>query len=61
MKVLDTGPITNHVNFARTPRGQFAYVTVGRLNLVKVFRTSDFERDRFGLWQENGPACWIQA
>jgi len=44
MKVLDTGPITNHVNFARTPRGQFAYVTVGGLNLVKVFRTSDFEQ-----------------
>jgi YVTN family beta-propeller protein len=44
MKMLDTGPITNHVNFARTPRGQFAYVTVGGLNLVKVFRTSDFEQ-----------------
>ena len=44
MKVLDTGPITNHVNFVRTARGQFAYVTVGGLNLVKVFRTSDFEQ-----------------
>src|SRR5262249_13492468 len=44
IKVLDTGPITNHVNFARTPRGQFAYVTVGGLNLVKVFRTVDFEQ-----------------
>ncbi len=42
LKTLDTGPITNHVNFARTPRGQFAYVTVGGLNQVKVFRTSDF-------------------
>jgi DNA-binding beta-propeller fold protein YncE len=28
----ETGPITNHVNFARTPKGQFAYVTVGGLN-----------------------------
>jgi YVTN family beta-propeller protein len=44
MKVLDTGPITNHVNFVRTARGQFAYVTVGGLNLVRVFRTSDFEQ-----------------
>jgi YVTN family beta-propeller protein len=44
IKVFDTGPITNHVNFAHTPRGQFAYVTVGGLNLVKVFRTADFEQ-----------------
>ena len=42
LKVLDTGPITNHVNFARTAKGQFAYVTVGGENAVKVFRTSDF-------------------
>jgi len=41
-KVIDTGPITNHVNFAVTPKGQFAYVTVGGLNVVKVFRTKDF-------------------
>jgi YVTN family beta-propeller protein len=38
--VLETGPITNHVNFARTPRGQFAYVSVGGENVVKVFTTS---------------------
>jgi YVTN family beta-propeller protein len=44
LKVLDTGPITNHVNFTHTPRAQFAYVTVGGLNLVKVFRTEDFEQ-----------------
>ena len=44
LRVLDTGPITNHVNFARTPRGQFAYVTVGGLNQVKAFRTTDFEQ-----------------
>jgi YVTN family beta-propeller protein len=42
LKVIDTGPITNHVNIVRTARGQFAYVTVGGLNMVKVFRTSDF-------------------
>jgi YVTN family beta-propeller protein len=44
IKVLDTGPITNHVNFARNSRGQFAYVTVGGLNLIKVFRTDNFEQ-----------------
>jgi len=44
LKTLDTGPITNHVNFARNARGQFAYVTVGGLNEVKVFRTDNFEQ-----------------
>ena len=43
LRVLDTGPITNHVNIVRTPRGQFAYVTIGGLNQVKAFRTADFE------------------
>ena len=42
LKVLDTGPITNHVNIARNAQGQFAYVTVGGLNQVKVFRTDGF-------------------
>jgi YVTN family beta-propeller protein len=43
-KTLDTGPITNHVNFARTAKGIFAYVTIGGLNQVKVFRTDDFSQ-----------------
>jgi len=42
IKTIDTGPITNHVNFARTAKGSFAYVTVGGINEVKVFRTDDF-------------------
>lgn len=42
LATLDTGPLTNHVNFIQTPRGQFAYVTVGGLNAIKVFRTDDF-------------------
>lgn len=42
IKTLETGPLTNHVNFARTKAGQFAYVTIGGLNQVKVFRTDDF-------------------
>jgi YVTN family beta-propeller protein len=44
VKVIDTGPITNHVNFARNARGQFAYVTIGGLNAVKVFKTDTFEQ-----------------
>src|ERR1700748_1884933 len=35
--VLDTGPITNHVNFASNRNGKFAYVTLGGSNEVKVF------------------------
>ncbi|GAC1447972.1 MAG: YncE family protein [Vulcanimicrobiaceae bacterium] len=38
--VLATGPITNHVNIVRNARGQFAYVTVGGLNEVKVYTTT---------------------
>lgn len=41
-KIIDTGPITNHVNFAWTANGTYAYVSVGGLNVVKVFRTNDF-------------------
>jgi YVTN family beta-propeller protein len=42
LRVIDTGPITNHVNFIHTAKGTFAYVTIGGLNEVKVFRTDDF-------------------
>ncbi len=42
IRTLDTGPVTNHVNIVRTAKGQFAYVTIGGLNEVKVFRTDDF-------------------
>jgi YVTN family beta-propeller protein len=42
LKTIDTGPITNHVNFASNANGTFAYVTVGGRNEVKVFRTDDF-------------------
>ncbi len=42
LKVLNTGPITNHVNIVHNANGTFAYVTIGGLNEVKVFRTDDF-------------------
>jgi len=42
LRTIDTGPITNHVNIVRNASGQFAYVTIGGLNEVKVFRTDDF-------------------
>jgi YVTN family beta-propeller protein len=44
VKTLDTGPITNHVNIVRNANGMFAYVTIGGLNEVKVFRTDNFEQ-----------------
>src|SRR5262244_3059209 len=44
LKTLDTGPITNHVNIVRNANGMFAYVTVGGLNEVQVYRTNDFSR-----------------
>ncbi len=44
IRSIDAGAITNHVNFAQTKRGTFAYVTVGGLNQVKVFRTDDFSQ-----------------
>jgi YVTN family beta-propeller protein len=42
LKTIETGPITNHVNFAYNAQGGFAYVTVGGLDQVQVFRTDDF-------------------
>ncbi|SEJ81749.1 40-residue YVTN family beta-propeller repeat-containing protein [Sphingobium sp. AP50] len=42
LKTIDTGPITNHVNFARTARGLIAYVTIGGTNQVKAYRTDTF-------------------
>ena len=42
LRTIDTGPITNHVTFVRKPSGTLAYVTIGGLNIVRVFRTGDF-------------------
>lgn len=36
--LLETGPITNHVNFVNNQNGKFAYVTVGGTNQVKAYR-----------------------
>lgn len=36
--VLNTGPISNHVNFANNRNGKFAYLTIGGANEVKAFR-----------------------
>jgi YVTN family beta-propeller protein len=44
LKILDTGPITNHVNIVHNVNGTFAYVTIGGMNEVKVFRTDDFSQ-----------------
>src|SRR6201987_5418994 len=36
--LLDTGPITNHVNFVNNRNGKFAYITIGGTNEVKAYR-----------------------
>ncbi len=41
LATLNTGPITNHVNIVRNRNGQFAYVTIGGENVVKVYTTTD--------------------
>ena len=44
IKTIDTGPITNHVNLLNNKNGSFAYVTIGGLNEIKVFKTDTFEQ-----------------
>ena len=44
LKTLDSGPLTNHVNIVRNANGMFAYVTVGGLNEIQVYRTDDFSK-----------------
>lgn len=39
--VFDTGFITNHLAFAKTAIGTFAYITIGGENVVKVYTTDD--------------------
>ena len=36
--LLETGPITNHVNFVNNQNGKFAYVSIGGTNQVKAYR-----------------------
>jgi YVTN family beta-propeller protein len=36
--LLETGPISNHVNFVNNRNGKFAYITVGGANQVKAYR-----------------------
>lgn len=38
LATLDVGPLTNHVALVDNARGQFAYITVGGLNEVQVWR-----------------------
>jgi YVTN family beta-propeller protein len=44
LKTIDAGPITNHVNFVRNRNGQFAYVTLGGLHQIQIYRTDSFEK-----------------
>src|SRR5271155_2113384 len=36
--LIETGTITNHVNFVNNRNGKFAYLTIGGANEVKVYR-----------------------
>ena len=36
--LLETGPITNHVNFVNNRNGKFIYLTIGGANEVKAYR-----------------------
>lgn len=40
-QVIDTGLVTNHLGFARTARGVFAYVSIGGEDVVKVYSTGE--------------------
>jgi YVTN family beta-propeller protein len=42
LKSMETGSITNHVNIVHNANGTFAYVSIGGLNVIKVFRTDTF-------------------
>jgi YVTN family beta-propeller protein len=44
LKVIDSGPITNHVNLVDNAHGRFAYVTVGGLNQVQVYSRDTFAK-----------------
>jgi YVTN family beta-propeller protein len=44
IKTLDIGPIANHVNLVNNANGLFAYITVGGLNQVQVYRTDTFQK-----------------
>jgi YVTN family beta-propeller protein len=54
LTVLNTGPVTNHVNFVSKPDGIFAYVTVGQPNKTLVFRTGGAHPTKVGEILHNG-------
>ena len=41
LATMDTGPVSNHVALVDNAHGHFAYVSVGGLNAVKVFRRGE--------------------
>src|ERR1700737_1704688 len=62
LKTLHTGPNTNPAQIVRNANGMFAYVTIGGLNEIKVFRTDNFEQVAtipvgnlpHGIWPSGG-------
>lgn len=64
--LLETGPITNHVNFVNNRNGRFAYVSIGGANQVKVYRrgptpelvtTIPVGNLPHGLWPSGDGSC----
>jgi len=53
LRTIDTGPITNHVNIVRNASGQFAYVTIGGLNIRRVYIPKPGKREKRPLGVKN--------
>jgi YVTN family beta-propeller protein len=54
LKIVNTGPRTNHIQFVTKPQGAYAYVTVGGLNETLVFRRNGAHPQLAGRIQAHG-------
>ena len=54
LTVLDTGPVTNHVNFVTKPDAAYAYVTVGGMDATIVYRRNGANPERVAEIKNSG-------
>ncbi|MDP9357076.1 MAG: cupredoxin domain-containing protein [Chloroflexota bacterium] len=54
LTVLDTGPVTNHVNFVTKPDAAYAYVTVGGMDATLVYRRNGANPERVAEIKNSG-------
>ena len=54
LTVLDTGPVTNHVNFVTKADAAYAYVTVGGMNKTVVYRRNGANPEHVADIQNSG-------